>query len=56
MIIIQKHQEVCANSKANDKANDNITNSENKITGNTPNADNKKDIEIAVPLKYLSSF
>ena len=56
MIIIQKHQEVCANSKVNDKANDNITNFENKITGNIPNADNKKNTETAVPLKYLSSF
>ena len=27
-----------------------------KITGNTPAAGNAKDIEIIVPLKYLSNF
>ena len=27
-----------------------------KITGKTPAAGNTKDIEIAVPLKYLSNF
>ena len=27
-----------------------------KITGNTPNNDDKKNAEIAVPLKYLSNF
>ena len=27
-----------------------------KITGKTPNNDNKKDVEIMVPLKYLSNF
>ena len=27
-----------------------------KITGNTPNDGNKKDVEIIVPLKYLSNF
>ena len=27
-----------------------------KITGKTPNDDNKKDVEIMVPLKYLSNF
>ena len=41
--------------------NDNIANSESlrskiKITGNTPDADNEKNIEISVPLKYLSKF
>ena len=41
--------------------NANITESESfkfkiKITGNTPNADNKKNVEIAVSLKYLSNF
>ena len=25
-------------------------------TGNTPNDDNKKEVEIAVPLTYLSDF
>ena len=28
----------------------------NKITGNTPVADNTKDVEIMVPLKYLNNF
>ena len=27
-----------------------------KITGNTPDDDNKKNAEISVPLKYLSNF
>ena len=41
--------------------NDNITQSESfkfkiKITGKTPAAGNTKDVEIAVPLKYLSNF
>ena len=40
---------------------DNLANSESfkfkvKITGNTPEADNEKDVEIMVPLKYLSNF
>ena len=26
------------------------------ITGKTPNDDNEKDVEIMVPLKYLSNF
>ena len=41
--------------------NDNLTDSKSfkskvKITGNTPAAVNTKDVEIIVPLKYLSSF
>ena len=41
--------------------NDNITQSESfkskiKITGKTPAAGNTKDVEIIVPLKYLSNF
>ena len=44
-----------------DDPNDNITQSESfkskiKITGKTPAADNTKDVEIIVPLKYLSNF
>ena len=44
-----------------DDPNDNLANSESfkykvKITGNTPNIDNMKDVEIMVPLKYLSNF
>ena len=41
--------------------NNNLANSESfkfkvKITGKTPAADNEKDVEIMVPLKYLSNF
>ena len=44
-----------------DDPNDNIENSESfkykiKITGKTPNNGNTKDVEIIVPLKYLSKF
>ena len=44
-----------------DEPNDNLANSESfkfkvKITGKAPNDDNEKDVEIMVPLKYLSNF
>ena len=44
-----------------DDPNDNLTDSESfkskvKITGNTPNNENTKDVEIIVPLRYLSNF
>ena len=44
-----------------DEPNGNLANSESfkskvKITGNTPNDGNTKDVEIIVPLKYLSNF
>ena len=44
-----------------DEPNDNLANSESfkskvKITGKTPNNENTKDVEIIVPLKYLSNF
>ena len=44
-----------------DDPNDNLANSESfkskvKITGKTPAAGNTKDVEIIVPLKYLSNF
>ena len=44
-----------------DAPNDNITQSESfkyqiKITGKAPAAGFKKDVEIVVPLKYLSNF
>ena len=44
-----------------DEPNDNLANSESfkfevKITGKTPAVDNEKDVEIMVPLKYLSNF
>ena len=60
MIIIQKHLEVYGNT-IKDDPNDNMTQSESfkskiKITGKTPAAGNTKDVEIIVPLKYLSNF
>ena len=44
-----------------DAPNDNLTDSESfkskvKVTGKTPNNGNTKDVEIIVPLKYLSNF
>ena len=44
-----------------DEPNNNLADSESfkfkvKITGKTPAADNEKDVEIMVPLKYLSHF
>ena len=44
-----------------DEPNDSLTDSESfkskiKITGKTPNNDNENDVEIMVPLKYLSNF
>ena len=44
-----------------DEPNDDIEDSESfkskiKITGKTPDDDNEKDVEITVPLKYLSNF
>ena len=44
-----------------DEPNNNLADSESfkskiKITGKTPNDDNEKDVEIMVPLKYLSNF
>ena len=44
-----------------DEPKNNLPNSESfkfkiKVTGTTPNDDNEKDIEIMVPLKYLSNF
>ena len=44
-----------------DESDDNLTDSESsksktKITGNTPAGGNTKDVEIMVPLKYLSNF
>ena len=44
-----------------DEPNDNLKDSESskskiKITGKTPAAGNEKDVEIMVPLKYLSNF
>ena len=44
-----------------DDPNNNLTDSKSfkskiKITGNTPTAGNTKDVEIIVPLKYLSNF
>ena len=44
-----------------DEPNDNLANSQSfkskiKITGKTPAAGNVKDVEIMVPVKYLSNF
>ena len=44
-----------------DERNDNLADSESfkskiKITGKTPYNGNEKDVEIMVPLKYLSNF
>ena len=44
-----------------DEPNDNLANSESfkskiKITGKTPAVGNEKDVEVMVPLKYLSNF
>ena len=44
-----------------DEPDDNIEDSESfkskiKITGKTPDNNNEKDVEIMVPLKYLSNF
>ena len=44
-----------------DEPNDNLADSESfksktKITGKTPNNGNEKNVEIMVPLKYLSNF
>ena len=44
-----------------DEPNDNLANSESfkskiKIAGKTPATGNEKDVEIMVPLKYLSNF
>ena len=44
-----------------DDPNDNLTDfepfkSKVKITGKTPNNGNTKDVQIIVPLRYLSSF
>ena len=44
-----------------DEPNGNLADSESfksiiKITGKTPNNDSEKDVEIMVPLKYLSNF
>ena len=44
-----------------DEPGDNLADSESfkssvKITGNTPNSGNTKDVEVIVPLQYLSNF
>ena len=44
-----------------DEPDDNLADSESfkskiKITGKTPNNENKKDVEIIVPLKHLNNF
>ena len=56
---MQKHPELYGNTT--DEPNDNLADAESfkykiKIRGKTPNKDNKKDVEIMVPSKYLSNF
>ena len=56
---MQKQQEVYDN--ITDEPNNNLADSESfkskiKITGKTPNNGNEKNVEIMVPLKYLSNF
>ena len=56
---MQKHQEVYGN--ITNEPNYNLADSESfkskiKITRKTPNNGNEKDVEIMVPLKYLSNF
>ena len=57
MIIIQKHQEVCGNNIEMIQ----IVNSESfklkiRVRGKSPYADNVKNFEISLPLKYLTNF
>ena len=55
VIIIEKHQETYGNTiDTNQMIYE--TKFKVKITGNTPNTDDKKNVEIAVTLKYLSNF
>ena len=55
VIIIEKHQEPYGNTiDTNQMIYE--TKFKVKITGNTPNTDDKKNVGIAVPLKYLSNF
>ena len=57
MIIIEKHLEVYGNITSNDNlANSESFKSKIKITGKSPAAGDEKDVQIAVPLKYLSTF
>ena len=63
VIIIKKHLEVYGNitKMSQDEPDDNLTDSESftfkiKISGKTPADGNTKDLEIIVPLKYLSNF
>ena len=56
---MQKHQEVYGNILEMNQMN--LEDSESfkskiKITGKIPNNNNEKDVEIMVPLKYLSNF
>ena len=58
---MQKHLEVCLLQYYRDEPNDNLAdsgsfNSKIKVTGKTAAAGNEKDVEIMVPLKYLSDF
>ena len=57
---MQKHLEVYGNI-SDEPDDNNIEDSESfkykiKITGKTPNNNNEKDVEIMVPVIYLSNF
>ena len=53
---MQKRQEVYGNIIEMNLADSQSFKFKVKITGKTPAADNEKDVEIMVPLKYLSNF
>ena len=59
MIIIQKPGSLwqyCKDNPSNNLTDSQSFKSKVKITGNIPAAGNTKDVEIIVPLKYLSIF
>ena len=67
MYNLNEYSDICAKTSGilwqyyRDEPNDNLADSESfksriKITGKTQAADNKKDFEIMIPLKYLSNF
>ena len=57
---MQRHLEVCGNitemNQVNNLADCESFKSKIKITGKTPTTVNEKEVEIMVPLKYLSNF
>ena len=51
-----KHLEVCGNINNDNSEDSELFKSKIKITGKSSAAGNEKDVEIMVPLKYLSNF